>query len=119
VKSHVIPQLVIELLERGLPVSFGEMVDGSPTYNVDGFYKSGTVNLRPCDNGELLCVSRYDETECVGGFSDILRINLDWWRRSKHRYDGWSSPDHRWLPHLVEAGLVKEKQKLVHEYEEA
>jgi hypothetical protein len=85
-------------------------------YELDGFYKSGSVTFYEDKNGQLESISRYDKVNSIDSFDDIVNLNYQWWLYSKDRFNGWTSPDSNWLPYLLEAGLIKEEVTTTKKY---
>lgn len=76
-------------------------------YEIGGFYKSGTVHV---DLTNKIITARYDTEYPFDTFDkwssleeQLLYINMEWWERSKFRYDGWRDLDCDW--HEVKEAL--------------
>jgi hypothetical protein len=96
-----------ELLDNG--VSFEISKDEnreSYVYEITGFYKSNFVKLREKDSDTLEATCRYNETETITSFDDLVRLNYRWWDYSKDRFDGWASPEGDYMKHFKRLGLV-------------
>lgn len=103
-KNLLTHHVVLEMIDKGLEVTIkkGAVV-------VDGFYKSGTVELVINDENELIAKSRYEQSNTIYSFNDLVYLNHEWWERSKNRSDHWASPDKQWGEFMVELGLVKKR----------
>lgn len=81
------------IAKRGVDV---KLLDNN-TFYVDGFYKSGGVEV---DIKTNTIKARYDEITIVPEWNNLLEtlinLNEDWQRKSAWRYDGWSNMDLRW-----------------------
>lgn len=89
-EHRLIPSFIQELLEHDIPVSLTK--DG---FVVEGFYKSGTIEIQCRNEADWYAVARYQEKTDVEDIQDIVAINHLWWLRGKERYEGWSQPDRR------------------------
>lgn len=74
-------------------------------YNIDGFYKSGTILLCENEHGELMAHCRYGEKVAINSFHDLLELNLSWLKKSCQTT--WGKPDDLWVNHLLNAGLIE------------
>lgn len=101
---RIIPSFIQELLEAGVDVSLTK--DG---FVVDGFYKSGTIEVKQNIGNGWEAFARYGSVDPIRDTIDVVGINYHWWQQSKDRFDGWSQPDSRWLPLLVKYGYVTAK----------
>jgi hypothetical protein len=113
-----IPEIIVTLVQNEIPVSIVQKeIDGEKQigFEVDGFYKSGTVFLLPTSDRTFTAISRYNERTDIAFIEDLVALNYEWWDRSKDRgFDGWKSPDCRWMALLEKGGYVKtEMQKVV------
>lgn len=112
-------KLIRELLEKGFSITEVSILEtGELAYGLDGFYKSGSVKLY--ENRNCICaLARYNEVtnldDYENHFDALVDLNYRWWKSSKERFDGWSSPDPKWLPYLLEKGLIKQKTITVYE----
>lgn len=111
-------KIIEEILKNGIPVSMEYNKEKNKiVYIIEGFYKSGSINLEEKENEDvLIATARYDEQTIVESFKDLVSLNYDWWMYSKDKYDGWKSPESRWLPFLLEMGLVKQNVEHVVKY---
>lgn len=102
-------KIIEEILKNGitLQVNFNKEKN-KMIYTVDGFYKSGTVDLEEKEGEDILvATSRYNEKTLIKNFNDLISLNYDWWIYSKNSNEFWKSPDTIWLPFLIDMGLVK------------
>jgi hypothetical protein len=93
--------------------------DSELVYHLNGFYKSGSIRLQ-YKGGSIIATSRYDEETILdedNPFRSLVFLNYQWWQKSKDRFDGWESPDSKWLPYFLNYGLVKEKIEVKKVYE--
>lgn len=111
-------KLIRELLEKGFTISGVSLSEhGDLEFELQGFYKSGSIKLYNNSN-YIYALARYNEhTELsiTNPFDSLVNLNYEWWEKSKSRYEGWSQPDSKWLPYFIEKGLVKEKTIKVYE----
>lgn len=103
-EHRIIPSFIQELLEAGVEVSLTK-----DSFVVEGFYKSGNIEIKCRNESDWYAVARYQEKTDIETVEDIVGLNHAWWYISKERYDGWSQPDSRWLPLLVKYGYVTAK----------
>jgi hypothetical protein len=109
--------IIQEILEKGIQVT----IEFNPfaklnEYIIGGFYKSDTIRLieEPGMPNSLLAIARYDEKTIINNFDDLVHLNYVWWIDSAPRWEGWASPDLRWLPFLLEKGLIREETKIIY-----
>jgi hypothetical protein len=81
------------LTERGVEVT----MLNETTFEVGGFYKSGTVKVCLLSN---TFEARYNEVTEVPVFSNLLEqliwANEEWQERSSGRFEGWNQLDENW-----------------------
>ena len=82
------------------------MKDRNVSVEMQRFYKSGNILLSE-DEGQITAKSRYDGTDIIDSWSDIVSLNYSWWDSSKDRYDGWLNPENAFLQDFIDAGYVK------------
>jgi len=102
--NRIIPSFIQELLEADIPVSLTK-----DSFIVDGFYKSGTVEIKCRNEADWYAVARYQEKTDIEDIQDLVALNYYWWQSGKERYEGWNQPNSRWLPLLVQYGYVTAK----------
>ncbi len=106
-----IQELVIEILQNRIFITEVTLKEYGAfqclCYRIEGFYKSGGVNLFETPDG-IFAEARYNEITQIESFEDLVHLNYRWWDISKERFEGWKTPDERWLPLLLERNLVKE-----------
>lgn len=107
--------IILEMLDKGFQFNLYKKEE-KMYFQLEGFYKSGTVDLHVDDNGELIAESRYNKKEVITSFDDMVALNYDWWSSSKDRADFWQTPNEKWLPYLIEMGYVKVEVKTVTKY---
>jgi len=87
-------------------------------FNIEGFYKSGKVSIY-CndvpDEHQYIVFSRYDQTDYIDNFKDLVIINYEWWLKSHDRHDGWAKPDSKWIQFLINESLIKQIQDIKYE----
>ena len=89
--------------------------DGKLSFLVNGFCKSGTVELY--EDGETIkCAARYNEIDNIETFDDLVFVAYSWWERSKERASGWKNPPSEWVEEFVRLNLVKKKVETVTSY---
>lgn len=108
--------LMLEILKKGFTLELTSNKEGTEImYKLDGFYKSSGIELY--DKGDyLLAIDRYKSETEIHEFSDLVSLNLSWWISSKNRFDGWNTPDNKWVPYLIEYGFIKEDVETVKTY---
>lgn len=92
------------LTERNISYEFQ-----SGGFTVYGFYKSGIITLQTNKEGTLTATSRYSKETEIRCFDDLVRLNYDWWDSSRHRFDGWKTPEEGWKADLLRLRLAKVK----------
>lgn len=109
--------IIVEIVKAGIPVSveWDRVNNYGICYLVDGFYKSGNVKLVETE-GQLIARSRYGQIDHIETFRSIVFLNYQWWLDSRDRFDGWKRPDSRWLPLLIQEGLIEEKTETITTY---
>lgn len=80
-------------------------------YKVGGFYKSDFMTIYSHASDELTfsAVDRYSCVSELRDFDDLVRLNHQWWIRSRNRSDAWSEPDLRWGKEFIRLGLARKK----------
>lgn len=110
-------KLIEDIVKRGIPVKISyDSEHDNIIYSLDGFYKSGTVILYKTSTGKRECVARYNETNIIENFDDLVYLNYDWWIRSRDRSEGWQTPHDYWKHHLINKKLVTVDTRTVHTY---
>lgn len=104
--------ILLELIEKGFEATLRQ--DGVV---LEGFYKSGTVRLEPKEDGTFVAHSRYNQTDDIESFDDLVYLNHDWWGQSKSRSEHWKNPEERWGKEMIRLGLVKRREETVVHYE--
>ena len=101
---RIIPSFIQELLEYDIPVSLTK-----DSFIVDGFYKSGNVEVHCQGENNWFAKARYNEITDVEDLQDLVALNYRWWQRSHYRSYSWSQPDSRWIKLLIEYEYVTAK----------
>lgn len=111
-------KIIEEIVKNGIPIQLSfNKEKNKMIYTIDGFYKSGSIDLEEKDDGnDLIATARYGEQTLVCNFNDLVSLNYDWWMYSKDRYDGWKTPEGCWLPFLLDMGLVKKTVETITKY---
>lgn len=111
-------KIIEEIVKNGIPIQLSfNKEKNKMIYTIDGFYKSGSIDLEEKDGGnDLIATARYGEQTLVCNFNDLVSLNYDWWMYSKDRYDGWKNPESCWLPFLIDMGLVTKTVETVVKY---
>lgn len=86
---------IADIIRLGIPVMCNYVEGRGFVYEVDGFYKSGTISIER-KKGKLIANSRYDEKTEITSPKDLVVLNHVWWKRSKDRFDGWAEPGSIW-----------------------
>jgi len=109
-------KIIEEVIKKGidLKVKYNNITE-KMEYTIDGFYKSGDIILYE-EGEQLIALARYDEKTDINSFSDLVHLNYYWWNSSKLRLDAWKTPEYRWLPFLIEEGLVTKIVQVVETY---
>lgn len=81
-------------LEEGISVQTDLAIDGSISYIVKGFSKSGEANLY-VDGDAVVCKTRYDRIDHVLTFKDLAYIAYEWYVNYKDR-EPFNNPDPGW-----------------------
>lgn len=105
--------IIQEIIEKGIQVKIEyNTVEKRNEYVLTGFYKSGMVTLYE-DDGHLMAQTRYGEITPINTFNDLVYLNYEWWIMYR-KYMGWEEPEKEWLPHIIEANLVKVETKTIY-----
>lgn len=111
-------KIIEEVLKKGITVNLSFNKEKNKIiYTIDGFYKSGTIDLEEKDDNDILiATARYNEQTLVESFDDLVSLNFSWWSYSKNRNECWNAPDSKWLPFLIDSGLVEKYVETVIKY---
>lgn len=102
--NRIIPSFIQELLEYGINVQLTR-----DSFVVDGFYKSGNIEVKCQGEHDWYAEARYNETTPIEELRDLVSLNYTWWLRGKDRYEGWSQPDSNWIPLLEKFEFITSK----------
>jgi len=91
----MINKIIEESIKIGIPIKCEYVPNRGFVYEVDGFYKSGTISIEE-ENGKLIATSRYNKKTEIKSPKDIVKLNYEWWDFSKDRFDGWKVPNDTW-----------------------
>jgi len=112
-----IMDIINELVSNGISVRLEYKIQTrESSFIVDGFYKSGEVNLVKQD-GKVIAHARYDEKTEIDSLRDIVELNYNWWLKSKERFEGWKNPDPKWIPLLEKFNFITRKTETVTTWE--
>lgn len=92
----MINQIIIETIKVGIPVKCEYVPSRGFVYEIDGFYKSGTITIEE-ESGKLIATARYNEKTEIKEPKDIVQLNFNWWEYSQDIFDGWKWPGSNWL----------------------
>lgn len=112
IKTLLTHPIVLELVEKGFELK----VRKSGIF-IEGFYKSGTVEMIINEEDQLIAKSRYNQEDVIETFNDLVYLNYEWWQKSKGRSDHWTSPANEWGEFMVELGLAKKRTETIVHYE--
>lgn len=86
-------------------------------FKIEGFYKSNEITLIPSGSRSFIAISRYNEKTDIEDFDDLVHLNFTWWDRSKDRFEGWVTPDSKWVADMERLGYIKKEIKTITEYQ--
>lgn len=93
----MINKIIEESVKIGIPIRCKYVLDRGFVYEVEDFYKSGTISIEE-ENSVLIATARYNQKTEISSPEDIVRLNYIWWKYSQDRYEGWKSPSCFWRP---------------------
>lgn len=110
-----IEEFILNLLKKKIPITGVSLVEDMNVigYDVPGFSKSGNVTLFE-SKGQIYASSRYNQTNEINNFDDLVMLAWDWYIRYKDR-SPFENPDSIWTPYFIEKGWIKKVMK--YEYE--
>jgi hypothetical protein len=108
--KYLTNSIIKALIERDISVTITK--NG---FKVEGFYKSNEITLVPDGKG-FIVISRYNEKTDIEDFDDLVYLNFSWWDRSKDKYEGWATPDTKWVADMERLGYIKKETKVITEY---
>jgi len=91
----MIDKIIEESIKIGIPIKCEFVPNRGFVYEIDDFYKSGTISIEE-ENGKLIATARYNEKTEIKSPKDIVKLNYEWWDFSKDRFDGWKEPNDTW-----------------------
>lgn len=100
--ARVLPEVVNIAIDRGIRV-----VLTKEGYEIDGFYKGGPMRLEPDTSGHLAAFDRKDKKVLIKGFDDLVKLNYDWWKKSRDKGSEFINPSREWTDEFVRLSLVK------------
>ncbi len=74
---------------------------------VDGFYRNGTIIVSIAASGACVAVDKKGHEEKIENFDDLVRLNYDWWKKSRAKKLEWMSPGKEWMEDFIRLNLVK------------
>lgn len=97
--------IIMDLLQKGFCVSLS-LDNGIICYSLNNWW--GRLDMYPyTSDPNVLCAWDNDHNaRTVNSFDDLVRLNHDLWVNSQNSYSD-IQPDIRWLPHMIDLGLVK------------
>ncbi len=101
-KRRVIPDLILEAMEKGIVVKISK--EG---YSIDGFYRSGTIDIEVGEDGKLTAKSRRNRVDIINEYDDLVRLNYYWWFLSREKDREWLRPGKEWLEDFLRLDLVE------------
>jgi len=113
------PQTIKILIDNSIDVKVVKR-NGEYVFAIGGFYKSDFLYLKYLRTDLGIDVfdgwDRYDKIGEVHGLGEICAIHIQWWEKSKSRFDGWAYTDSNWVTLLINAGLLTVETKEIKEY---
>jgi len=91
----MINKIIEDSISVGIPIKCEFVPNRGFVYEVDDFYKSGSITIEE-ENGKLIATARYNEKTEIEDPKDIVALNYEWWNYSKDRFDGWKEPSENW-----------------------
>lgn len=91
----MINKIIEESIKIGIPIKCEYVPNRGFVYEIDDFYKSGTISIEE-EEGKLIATARYNEKTEINEPKDIVNLNYEWWNFSKDRFDGWRKPSETW-----------------------
>jgi len=91
----MINKIIEESIKIGIPIKCEYVPSRGFVYEVDDFYKSGTISIEE-EGGKLIATARYNEKTEINEPKDIVNLNYEWWCFSKDRFNGWRKPSETW-----------------------
>lgn len=91
----MINNIIEESIKIGIPIKCEFVPNRGFVYEVDDFYKSGSITIEE-ENGKLIATARYNEKTTITKPEDIVQLNYRWWDYSKDRFEGWRYPNPTW-----------------------
>jgi len=91
----MINKIIEESIKIGIPIKCEFVPNRGFVYEVDDFYKSGSITIEE-EDGKLIAMARYNEKTEITKPEDIVQLNHRWWDYSKDRFEGWRHPNPTW-----------------------
>jgi len=91
----MINKIIEDSIKIGIPVKCEYVPNIGFVYEIDDFYKSGTISIKE-ENGKLIATARYNEKTEIEEPIDIVNLNYRWWVYSKDMYEDWKYPSEIW-----------------------
>lgn len=105
---RVLPELIETALAAGVKVLLTKT-----GYEVDGFYKAGSMRLEPDENGMMMAIDRKDKKVPLKTFDDLVKLNYDWWKSSRTKNVAFMNPGKEWVEEFSRLNLVKRQVSFV------
>lgn len=110
-----IPPILRPIVEAGVEVAITP--EG---FQLGGFYKHGTVLLRPTvhntDEPPWDVIGRYGKLDTIHNTEELVARNYDEWLTYRARFDDWSSPAAGWAELMTRYSLVERRETVRIEY---
>lgn len=115
-----VPDYIREIVDAGVKVELKNFIIDNQNViglRMEGFCKSGFADFIPSSQPQydFIIITRYGRKDGYSCIQDILKINMDWWEKSKGLGESWNQPDSRWAPLLVKYGFIKEVKTTTYE----
>ena len=96
--------LLKEIVEKKIPTYGFDIVNGSLSFEIGGFSKSGTAKIYESD-GKIWCLTRYNTLDEIEDFESLVYVAYRWGCEYINRapFNGY---DESWLPYFKEYNLV-------------
>ena len=99
--TRSIPKIIEDVVDRGIKVYLTK--NG---YEIEGFYKAGNIKIE-IKNNVLHALDKKEKATVINSFDDLVRLNYDWWKRSRDKSTEFINPGKEWLDDFNRLNLVK------------
>jgi len=115
ITNNLLTDILKNLLERNITVELRfDKETNQFAFKALGFYKSGSVVLS-IQSDVIIAFTRYNQEDEIHSWEDLVRLNFDWWVKSKERYDSWNNPQESFREDMIELGLIKKVNRVSYE----